>query len=98
MPINGSRDVFQAAIANNADIKIEDINADNIRNHIPDWYRKLVPSHSFALFLILVNKRPIGLFYGDADAAGALNFAADELALLKTLRNQAVLAIKSHSG
>ncbi len=47
IPISGSRDVFQAAIANGADILIED---------------------------------------------------ADELALLKTLRNQAVLAVRQHSS
>ena len=47
IPISGSRDVFQAAIATGADILIED---------------------------------------------------ADELALLKTLRNQAVLAVRQHSS
>ena len=47
IPISGSRDVFQVAIADGADILIED---------------------------------------------------ADELALLKTLRNQAVLAVRQHSS
>jgi GAF domain-containing protein len=38
------------------------------------------------------------MLYADADAAGRLNFKPDELALLKTLRNQAVLAIRQHSA
>ena len=97
IPIGGSRDVFQAAISNGADILIEDIEAESIRSHVPDWFRKSVPAKSFALFPILISKRPIGMLYGDADVSGRLKFAADELALLKTLRNQAVLAIRQHS-
>lgn len=98
VPIGGSRDVFQAAIANGADILIDDVDAETIRAHVPDWFRKLVPARSFALFPIVINKKPIGLLYGDANAAGRLQIPPDELALLKTLRNQAVLAIKQHSG
>lgn len=98
IPIGGARDVFQASIASGADVLIDDVDADNIRAHIPDWFRKCMPARSFALFPIMVNKKPIGMLYGDADAAGRLRFAPDELALLKTLRNQAVLAIKQQSG
>ena len=98
IPIGGSRDVFQAAISNGADILIDDIDAESIKAHIPDWFRKSIPAKSFALFPILINKKPIGMLYGDADVAGRLKFPADELALLKTLRNQAVLAIRQHSG
>ena len=98
IPIGGARDVFQAAIGNGADILIEDTDAGNIRSHIPDWFRMLIPAKSFALFPILVNMTPIGLLYGDAEAAGGLKISADELALLKTLRNQAVLALRQHSS
>ncbi len=98
VPIGGSRDVFQAAIASGADILIDDVDGETIRSHVPDWFRKLVPARSFALFPIIISKKPIGMLYGDADAAGRLQIAPDELALLKTLRNQAVLAIKQHSG
>jgi eukaryotic-like serine/threonine-protein kinase len=98
VPIGDSRDVFQAAIANNVDIMIEDIDAANIAAHVPLWYRSQVPAHSFALFPIQLKNKPIALLYGDADAAGRLRFEPDELALLKTLRNQAVLAIKNHAA
>ena len=59
--------------------------------------RKQIPAKSFALFPIHVNKKPIGMLYGDAQAAGRLKITADELALLKTLRNQAVLAIRQQA-
>jgi GAF domain-containing protein len=98
IPIGGSRDVFQAAIGNGANILIEDVDAESIRSHVPDWFRKLIPAKSFALFPIILNKKPIGMLYGDADAAGTLKIPADELALLKTLCNQAILAIRQHAS
>lgn len=98
VPLGGSRDVFQAALASGADILIDDVDAESIRSHVPDWFRKRIPARSFVLFPIVVNKKPIGLLYGDANAAGRLQIPSAELALLKTLRNQAVLAIRQHSG
>jgi len=53
-----------------------------------------VSAQAFILFPIIVDKKPIGMFYGDKDALGELTIQAKELSLLKTLRNQAVLAIK----
>ena len=97
IPLGGARDVFQAAITSGADLLIDDIEADGIRTHVPQWYRRSIPAASFALFPVIIGKAPIGMLYGDADARGRLKFPADELAMLKTLRNQAVLAIKHHS-
>jgi GAF domain-containing protein len=53
-----------------------------------------VPARSLALFPLLVKGKPVGLFYGDSDCTGTLRFDPAELNLLKTLRNQAVLAIR----
>ncbi|MEO8628109.1 MAG: HDOD domain-containing protein [Betaproteobacteria bacterium] len=97
VPLSPTRDAFFAAVSQNADIFIEDINADKIRDHIPAWYRKLVPARSLVLFPVSINKKPVGLFYADCDTQGAIRMESSELNLLKTLRNQAVLAIKSHS-
>ncbi|MEW6313542.1 MAG: HDOD domain-containing protein [Pseudomonadota bacterium] len=94
IPVESSQGAFFAALNKAADILISDVNADSIRAYIPDWYRKMVPAQSFILFPIIVNKKAIGLFYGDKDEAGSLNIRPDDLNLLKTLRNQAVLAIK----
>ncbi|UXY13649.1 HDOD domain-containing protein [Chitiniphilus purpureus] len=88
-------DVFQVALARNADILIEDIDTDNIRDRVPAWYRKLVPARTFIVFPLRLDKRLIGCFYGDRGAAHSLKIANDELNLLKTLRNQALLAIRT---
>jgi hypothetical protein len=94
VPLAPARDAFHAAISNGADIFIENVDGDRIREHIPQWYRKLVPARSLALFPLMVKGKPVGLFYGDCDQAGALGFDPPELNLLKTLRNQAVLAMR----
>lgn len=98
IPLTASKDVFHAAVGQGADIYIDDLNHERIRDHIPKWYRDVVSAQALALFPIMVNKKAVGMFYGDSDFAKQLVLGAEELALLKTLRNQAVLAIKSHSG
>jgi eukaryotic-like serine/threonine-protein kinase len=92
-----TRDAFYAAISQGADVFIQDVNGDKIRDHIPEWYRKLVPARSLVLFPVMIGKKPVGLFYADCDAGQPLQLGSAELSLLKTLRNQAVLAIKQHS-
>ncbi|MCW5625933.1 MAG: GAF domain-containing protein, partial [Burkholderiales bacterium] len=71
--------------------------AEQIRDHIPAWYRMRIPAKALVLFPIMVNRKPVGLLYGDCDRAGDLRFQGDEMSLLKTLRNQAVLAIKART-
>jgi len=97
VPLTPARDAFYASISQGADVCIEDVNAEAIRDHIPAWYRKLVPARSLVLFPILINKKAVGLFYADSDNAKGIRFETSELSLLKTLRNQAVLAIKTHT-
>jgi GAF domain-containing protein len=84
-------------VSQGADVFIEDVNGDKIREHIPEWYRKLVPARSLVLFPVMINKKAVGLFYADCDAGHQIQLGSAELNLLKTLRNQAVLAIKTHS-
>lgn len=98
IPLTVTKDVFHAAVGQGADIYIDDLNHERIRDHIPKWYREVVHAQALALFPIIVNKKPVGMLYGDCDYAKQLVIGAEELALLKTLRNQAVLAIKSNTA
>ena len=88
------QDVFQLAVAKNVDLYIADTRADNIVSRIPAWYREQIDAPTFLLLLLVISGRAIGLFYADRDEAGALNIEAEQLRLLKTLRNQAILAIR----
>ena len=42
----------------------------------------------------MLNGKAIGLFYADMLESNSLNISQQQLSLLRTLRNQAVLAIK----
>jgi hypothetical protein len=86
--------VFHLSIAKGLDIAIEDINAPNIADKIPAWYRVTINAPCFVLLPVMIKDRAIGLFYADMTKANALNLSQQQLSLLCTLRNQAVLAIK----
>ena len=94
-PLSFSPDVFHASISKGVDILISDIDDPKIAARIPDWYRKAVPAHSFVLFPLNLKGNPIALIYADHDAAGGIDIPEKELSLLRTLRNQAILAIKT---
>ncbi len=88
-------DVFQVALERNLDILIDDIDAPAIADRVPAWYRENIPAASFIIFPLKVGDRMIGFFYGDKLEAGSLKFGPNELNMLKTLRNQAILAIRT---
>jgi HD-like signal output (HDOD) protein len=88
-------DVFHLAIDKGLDIVIEDVNAEKISSKIPAWYRDSMDAQCFLLLPIMVNKKAIGLIYADMQKANSLQVSERQLSLLRTLRNQAVLAIKT---
>ena len=93
-PLHFVPDVFHLCIQKGVDIAIEDINASNIADKIPEWYKNGINAPCFMLLPIMVKEKVIGLFYADMIEANALKLSQQQLSLLRTLRNQAVLAIK----
>lgn len=93
-PLKFVPDVFHLSIEKGLDISIADIYALNIADKIPDWYRDAVNAPGFILLPLMLNDKAIGLFYADMLEANSLNISQQQLSLLRTLRNQAVLAIK----
>lgn len=87
-------DVFHLAIEKGLDIVIEDAQAKTISDKIPKWYRDTMAAQCFILLPIMVNKKAIGLIYADMQEANGLKISQQQLTLLRTLRNQAVLAFK----
>jgi len=88
-------DVFQVTLERNLDVLIDDIDAPSIAARVPQWYRQQVAAATFMLFPIKVGDRVLGFFYGDKTVPGSITVGSNELNLLKTLRNQAVLAIRT---
>ena len=93
-PLTFTPDIFHVATSKGVDILISDINDPKIAERIPPWYRKAVPAHSFVLFPLNIKTNPVALIYADRDEPGGISIPEKELSLLRTLRNQAILAIK----
>ena len=97
IPLTYQNDVFHVAFKNNVDIRIDDTGDENIKEKIPGWYHENVGARSFTIFPIVIKNSPIALIYIDSAGDKPITINDEQLGLLKTLRNQAVLAIKSMS-
>ena len=95
IPLAYQPDVFHIAFKNNVDIRIDDTQDAKIKDKIPAWYHRKISSKSFVLFPIVIKHSPIAIIYIDSTQAKSIAISDNQLSLLKTLRNQAILAIKS---
>ncbi len=93
-PLSYTPDVFHVATSKGADVLIADVDEARIADKIPAWFRQKVPAKTFVLFPLNIKGIPVAMIYCDKDKAGSITLPEKELQLLKTLRNQAVLAIK----
>lgn len=96
-PLSFTPDIFHAATSRGVDILISDIDDPKIAPRIPEWYRKAASAKTFVLFPLNIKATPVALIYADKGEAGSIVIPEKELSLLRTLRNQAVLAIKQGS-
>ncbi|HPU79922.1 HDOD domain-containing protein [Accumulibacter sp.] len=87
-------DIFHAALANGVDILISDTNDPKIAARIPGWFRKAVAAETFLVFPLCIKGSGVAMIYADRAQAGEIVISEKELSLLRTLRNQALLAIK----
>lgn len=98
IPLKAGQDLFSAALQKGVDICIENLDDPRMQSHVPDWYRQAIRARGMVLFPMMLNKRAVGLIYADAAAPQSFGFSTEELNLVKTLRNQAVLALKQRSA
>ena len=90
-------DIFHAALSKGVDILISDTKDPKIVSRIPEWFRKGINAGTFVIFPLCIKSNPVAMIYADCDSAGEIVIPEKELSLLRTLRNQAVLAIKQSS-
>lgn len=94
-PSSGLRpDLFTAVCLKGADTLIQDARAENIAARLPAWQRDQVRAPAFLLLPLMMKSAPFGLIYADRHRPGDLNLDDKELNLLRTLRNQAVMAFR----
>lgn len=90
--------LFGLLTAKNADTLISDTADPIIAQRLPAWYRQQVAAPTFLLLPLVAGPQVLGLIYGDRAEAGSLRVGERELTLLKTLRNQVVLAMRMGGG
>ena len=96
-PLAFTPDIFHAALSKGVDILISDTNDPKISSRIPGWFRKGVNAGTFVIFPLCIKTKPVAMIYAECECAGEIVISEKELSLLRTLRNQAVLAIKQSS-
>ncbi|MCB1851880.1 MAG: serine/threonine protein kinase, partial [Gammaproteobacteria bacterium] len=84
-----------AALKNGVDLYIEESRHANIRESIPQWYWRISSAGSFILLPMSVGRRGIGLIYADHPRARGMTLSVKQLNLMKALRNQILLAVRS---
>ncbi|TXT40273.1 MAG: serine/threonine protein kinase [Comamonadaceae bacterium] len=96
VPLSGVAvpDLFATICAKGADTLISDTSDPRLVSRLPAWYRKFFNAPTFLILPLVLKGRPFGLIYADMAEIGGLTLDEKELALLRTLRNQAVMAFR----
>ena len=91
--INKNPDVFNFAVLQAKDIGVIDSRDERFQKRIPEWYMNNISAPAFVLYPLIVNKKVLGMFYADREKTGTV-LSGTQVNYMKTLCNQAVLAIK----
>jgi HD-like signal output (HDOD) protein len=94
VPLKLGTDLFAAVCTKGVDTLISDATMPNIAARLPDWYRSGVNAPAFLLLPLQIKGAPFALIYADKATPGGIELGEKELSLLRTLRNQAVMAFK----
>jgi HD-like signal output (HDOD) protein len=94
VPLKAPGDLFAAVCLRGADTLISDATEARMQARLPDWYRQGINAASFLLLPLQIKGQPFALIYADHAQAGAIQVDDRALGLLRTLRNQAVMAFR----
>ncbi|HEV7913368.1 MAG TPA: HDOD domain-containing protein [Albitalea sp.] len=94
VPLKTPSDLFAAVCIKGADTLISDATTTQIATRLPAWYRQQVNAPAFLLLPLTLKGAPFALIYADKAKPGGIDLGEKELSLLRTLRNQAVMAFK----
>jgi len=93
-PVANDNAIFHLAMSNNVDLMISDARNPKISNLLPKWHKQLLPdAHSFIILPLVIDQKPLGLFYADRACTAEEGVPADETALIKTLKGQLMSAM-----
>ncbi len=90
----GAPDLFSAICTKGMDTLIADASSGAVDQRLPAWYREKVNAPTFLLLPMALKGSTFALIYADKAMAGGIVLDEKELSLLRTLRNQAVMAFR----
>jgi hypothetical protein len=94
VPLKVPGDLFAAVCLRAADTLINDATDSRIKARLPEWYRTGLNAPSFLLLPLQMKGQTFALIYADQSEAGGIVVDDKALGLLRTLRNQAVMAFR----
>lgn len=95
LPSDRETDLFSLALINDVDLMISDATENKIRKLLPSWHTTLLPDAlSFIILPLVINKKPIGLFYADRAKTTPEGISPEETALIKSLKAQVLAAMR----
>lgn len=87
-------DLFAAICAKGVDTLIADATVPAVAQRLPAWFGPHVGAPAFLLLPLTMKGATFALIYADHAQAGGIALGEKELGLLRTLRNQGVMAFK----
>ena len=87
-------DLFTAVCIKGVDTLIADATLPAIAQRLPGWFAQQMAAPSFLLLPLVTKNATFALIYADQAQSGGIQLDPKELALLRTLRNQAVMAFR----
>lgn len=94
VPLNAQGDLFAAVCLRGADTLINDATEPRMQARLPQWYRTGLNAPSFLLLPLQLKGQTFALIYADQATPGGIVVDDKALGLLRTLRNQAVMAFR----
>jgi HD-like signal output (HDOD) protein len=87
-------DLFSLSIKKNTDLSISDTRDTKIQSMLPDWYLRLLPNaRSFVILPLVINDKPIGIYYFERQHAAPEGISLDEMKVIKSLKKQVLAAL-----
>lgn len=94
IPLRAPTDLFAAVCLRGADTLINDTTEPKMQARLPAWYRTSLNAPAFLLLPLQIKGQTFAAIYADQSVAGGIVVDDKALGLLRTLRNQAVMAFR----
>ena len=94
VPLGAQGDLFAALCRKGSDLLFADTTEPKAAQRLPAWYRQGFDAGAFVLLPMMHKDKPLGMIYADSARPNGIVLDEKGFALLRTLRNQAVMAFR----